>query len=433
MTQVAIIGAGPYGLSIAANLRARGVAFRIFGTPLGTWRQHMPEGMTLKSGGFASNLCDAQGKETLAAYCADRGLPFHRTDRPVELDVFIEYAMDFQRRLVPDLEETQVVSLDQTVNGFTLKLEDGEVLNVPVVVAAVGITHFKVVPDELAGLPTELMTHSSAHRDLSGFAGKDVTVVGAGASAVDVATLVAEAGATTRVITRSKSVRFSGPLAPEDRGVATAWCLRCLQAWSATRRVRSSRVGRLLSRFLRPTTGIGPGWRSWACVNLPSLFRFLPGTARLTIVKRHLGPKSPHVMKARFDAKVSVTANVNITAATVENGKVRLALTSTTGERCEVVTDHVIAATGYYPDVERLQFISPALRRAIRTHAGMPVLSGTFESSVSGLYFVGPPAVNTFGPLMRFMVGSEYVAPVVSRSLARHTRKTTPGRRMAPA
>jgi thioredoxin reductase len=366
----------------------------------------MPEGMTLKSDGFASNLCDANGKETLAAYCASRGLPFHRTHRPVELDVFNEYATDFQRRLVPDLEETQVVALDRTANGFTVKLEDGEVFEVPVVVAAVGITHFKVVPDELAALPAELMTHSSAHRDLSGFADRDVTVIGAGASAVDVATLVAEAGATTHVVTRGASVRFSGPLAPEDRGI--------------------------VSRLLQPTTGIGPGWRSWACVNLPFLFRFLPGNARLTIVKRHLGPKSPHVMKARFDANVSVSANTNIASAAAEDGKVRLTLSSPAGRR-EVVTDHVIAATGYYPDVDRLQFIGSALRGAIRTHARMPVLSGSFESSVPGLYFVGPPAVNTFGPLMRFMVGSEYVAPLVARRIARRTRKTAPDRRMAPA
>jgi pyruvate/2-oxoglutarate dehydrogenase complex dihydrolipoamide dehydrogenase (E3) component len=138
-------------------------------------------------------------------------------------------------------------------------------------------------------------------------------------------------------------------------------------------------------------------------------------------------------MKVRFDANVSVMTNENITAATAENGKVRLTLTSAAGERREIVTDHIIAATGYYPDIERLTFVTSALRSAIRTHARMPVLSGSFESSVPGLYFVGPPAVNTFGPLMRFMVGSEYVAPLVARRLARRTRKTAPDRRMAPA
>ena len=58
--QLAIVGAGPYGLSIAAHLRERGVNFRIFGTPMRTWREQMPRGMLLKSDGFASNLSDPQ-------------------------------------------------------------------------------------------------------------------------------------------------------------------------------------------------------------------------------------------------------------------------------------------------------------------------------------------------------------------------------------
>ena len=54
--QTAIIGAGPYGLSLAAHLAAAGADFRIFGKPLTSWRDHMPKGMMLKSDGFASNL-----------------------------------------------------------------------------------------------------------------------------------------------------------------------------------------------------------------------------------------------------------------------------------------------------------------------------------------------------------------------------------------
>jgi len=50
---VVIIGAGPYGLSIAAHLKALGVDFRIFGSPMRTWLGHMPKGMRLKSEGFA--------------------------------------------------------------------------------------------------------------------------------------------------------------------------------------------------------------------------------------------------------------------------------------------------------------------------------------------------------------------------------------------
>src|SRR2546423_5907660 len=167
VTQVAIIGAGPYGLSIAAHLRAHGIPYRIFGTPVDTWRRHMPAGMTLKSDGFASSLSDPDGKGTLAAYCADRGIPYHNTDIPVNLDVFNAYAVDFQRRFVPDLEDRQVVSLDKVGDRFSITLDNGESLRANFVVGAIGITHFGQVPPEFAQLPAELRLHTSPHHNPS--------------------------------------------------------------------------------------------------------------------------------------------------------------------------------------------------------------------------------------------------------------------------
>ncbi len=85
IVDVAIIGAGPYGLSIAAHLAGRGVDFRIFGSPMHTWRTSMPEGMVLKSEGNASDLYDPDGEMTLARYCADRGLPYKDLGFPIPL------------------------------------------------------------------------------------------------------------------------------------------------------------------------------------------------------------------------------------------------------------------------------------------------------------------------------------------------------------
>jgi thioredoxin reductase len=407
VTQVAIIGAGPYGLSIAAHLRAHGIPYRIFGTPVDTWRRHMPAGMTLKSDGFASSLSDPDGKGTLATYCADHGIPYHNTDIAVSLEVFNAYAVDFQQRFVPDLEDRQVVSLDKVDGRFSITLDNGETVRANFVVGAIGITHFGQIPAELEQLPDALVSHSSAHHDLSAFAGRDVTVIGGGSSAVDIAALLAEAGATTSLIARRGSLRFFSEPTPGPR---SRW-----------------------QRLRHPSTGLGPGWRSWLCQNVPGAFRFLPGDLRLTIIKRHLGPKSAWAMKARLEAGVTVALGETLERAVEDNGRVRLVLRTADGSRREVVTDHVVAATGYSPDVQRLRFLSEGLRDAIRTHARMPVLSGSFESSVDGLYFVGPPAVNSFGPLMRFMVGAEYVAPLVARRLARRARRSAGVRTMAPA
>src|SRR5512146_289671 len=103
--EIAIIGAGPYGLSLAAQLAARGVSFRIFGKPLDTWRHHMPKDMLLKSEGFASSLSHPSRDSTLGAYCAVRGIEYADQAIPVSLDLFLDYAEWFRKTYVPTLEE----------------------------------------------------------------------------------------------------------------------------------------------------------------------------------------------------------------------------------------------------------------------------------------------------------------------------------------
>lgn len=402
MSGVAIIGAGPYGLSIAAHLRAYGVPFRIFGTPLDTWRRHMPAGMLLKSDGFASNLSAPGGQGTLAAYCAERSIPYDHTHVPVSLEVFNAYALDFQQRFVDDLEERQVTSLEREGDGFVLELDDGEVLRADFVVGAIGVTHFARIPAELQHLPANLMCHSSAHSDLADYAGRDVTVIGGGSSAVDIATLLHEAGARTSLVARRSALKFSTQPAPGER---SRW-----------------------QRIRHPSSGLGPGLRSWTFQKFPHMFRYLPGEARLKIILRHLGPQAAWTMQARFEAGVAVSVGETIERATEENGRVRLVFRSEDGGKRETLTDRVIAATGYYPDLSTVGFLSEEIRASIRTYAQMPVVSPMFESTVPGLFFVGLPAVNSFGPLMRFMVGAEYAAPRVTRELARRARRPLPVR-----
>src|SRR6201987_879233 len=97
---VAIVGAGPYGLSLAAHLAAQNIAFRIFGPAMDTWRSAMPAGMYLKSEGFASSLSDPGKTFTLAHYSTANGIPYADTGLPVPLKVFNDYCVEFQRRFV---------------------------------------------------------------------------------------------------------------------------------------------------------------------------------------------------------------------------------------------------------------------------------------------------------------------------------------------
>ncbi len=393
MTDIAIIGAGPYGLSIAAHLRARGADFRVFGTPLSTWRTAMPKGMLLKSDGFASNLSAPAPHSSLADYCRDRELPYHDTDLPVPSQTFVDYGLDFQRRFVPDVEERIVTSVGRNGQRFRLRLDDGEELDARCVVVAAGLTHFAVMPEGFADLPTDRVTHSSAHHDLERFAEKDVTVIGAGSSAVDLAVALTDAGARARLVARAPVLRFSSP--------------------------PSGRPPSLPRRLMTPRSGLGPGWRSRLCCDGPDLFRYVPARWRPEIVRRHLGPSSPWHLKPAVDSSVEVMTGLAVRGVDV-NGRVRLDLAGRSGAPTRTVeTDHVICATGYRADVDRLPFLDANVRTGVRTVARAPVLSTGFESSLPGLYFAGITAAVTFGPLMRFMHGDAFAAQRISSQLAR--------------
>ena len=115
---VAIVGAGPYGLSLAAHLRAAGVEVRQFGQPMHLWRAQMPRGMFLKSQGFASNLCDPHGTHTLAAFCHATGRSYADYGQPVRLDDFIAYGDWFASELANGVETTIVSGLSSGGGQF---------------------------------------------------------------------------------------------------------------------------------------------------------------------------------------------------------------------------------------------------------------------------------------------------------------------------
>jgi cation diffusion facilitator CzcD-associated flavoprotein CzcO len=392
-TQVAIVGAGPYALSLAAHLSALGMDHRVFGRPMETWRKRMPLGMELKSDGFASNLSAPVSSSTLGEYCAAQGLPYHDTDRPVPLASFVRYAMDFQKRFAPDLDERLVARIERRNDDFLLTLEDGETLSARQVVVAVGITHFSHFPDALDGLPPELLSHSSAHADPAALRGRAVTVIGGGASAVDLAALMHEAGVAAQLVARTNALRFFSEPVGRPSGI-----------WQTIR---------------RPPSGIGPGWRSRLMCEAPHLFRRLPAGMRVKIVRRHLGPSSAWGLKRRIDGRVPTHLGCHVKGAEAAAGKVRLHLQTHQGEARTILADHVVAATGYRPDLRRLPFLDPRLRARIAAVAHAPALSAHFESSVADLFFVGPIAANSFGPVMRFMFGAHYAARRLGRRLAR--------------
>jgi thioredoxin reductase len=391
--EVAIIGAGPYGLSVAAHLAARGVSFRVFGRALDTWRNHMPKDMLLKSEGLGTCLFHPSKESSLKSYCEARNIPYADTAVPISLNLFLEYATWFCETYVPTLEELDVTNLEARDGGFVLTLEDGRRVTARRVVLAIGITWFRNIPAEIRDLDKSATSHSYDHRDAAQFKGKDVVVLGAGASAVDLAALLNDSGASVTIVARDNALRYHSPPGADDN----KW-------WNQIR---------------NPATTIGPGWRSWAAVKLPFLFRLVPEKLRLEIVRRHLGPAPGWFVRQRVEGKVREMLNCRLDAARMMGKRVLLRVTDKCGEARTVECDHVVAATGFTMDLSKVPFIDLALRAHIATTGAAPKLSGNFETSVRGLYVVGPASANSFGPVMRFMTGAEYAAPALARHLVK--------------
>jgi len=390
--EAAVIGAGPYGLSIAAHLRARGVALRVFGRPMWSWRMEMPAGMHLKSEGFASNLYEPEGLFTLKSFCAGNDLPYRDWGVPVPLATMTAYGTAFQRRFVPELEERVVTAVRETREGFFLKFEDGGGCFARRVVVATGIGAYCHLPEALRQLPCELVTHSFGHHDLTPFKGRDVTILGAGSSALDLAGIMHGEGMSVRLVARRPNLQWAGKLLSEHR----------------TR----------YQRLRYPMSGMAPGLRSRFYEDAPMLVRLLPRETRLKIFRTFLGPAGPWWMKDRVEREVPLLLGRSLRSAEPAGGRLRLVLDGTDGTR-EIVTDHVIAATGFKIDVRQLSFLGDNLRKRLSTVEGMPVLSAHFESNVRGLYFVGLASAPTFGPLMRFMLGAGFAARRVSAHVTR--------------
>ena len=389
-TEVAIVGAGPYGLSLAAYLKERGVRHRIFGEAMQTWHERMPAGMMLKSDPFASNLYDPAGRFTLEAYRRIVGEPYDATAWSVPLETFVAYGRWFQAQVSPDLDCREVKNVEASDGDFALTLADGDLVEAKKVVLAIGIRDFAYVPPALRPLPTELMSHSSQVSDPARFAGRDVTVLGAGASAIDLTMLLHEAGASARLVARAPRLDFHSG----DQG----------------RRP-------LLERLRRPTSVVGPGWKNLLVSQAPGLFARLPQSMRLDLVRTMLGPAAGRGVRERVEGKASLLVGQEIVDARASGAGLSLELQGLEG-KTRVDTDHLVCATGYRPDISRLGFLSAPLMQRIALVEGSPQLGFDFQSSVPGLYFVGLAAASRFGPVQRFACGARFAAKTVAEQIS---------------
>ena len=387
-TEVAIVGAGPYGLSLAAHLRARDVKYRIFGETMRFWR-NMPVGVNLKSLAFATNIAVPKSGYSFPDWCRKHGL---EDFEPCTMQSFAAYGLEMQKRFVPDVEEVQVTNVGLRDGGFELALSSGERLHARKVVVCTGLSGLAQIPDVLRELGPHRMRHTFDISDYGVFRNKTVAVIGAGASAIEAGALVREAGGCSEVFVRGREAVFHG---------------------------RTPRVRPLWERIKNPMTVLGSGRDNWILQQLPLIVYRLPRERRTRLVKRYLGPASPWWIKDRVLGKVPIHVRHEVLEASNAGQRVQLKMTDGEGSSRNVEVDFVIAGTGYDVNVSRLKFLDREILDRVHRIEGAPDLTINFESSVPGLYFTGPLSFMCFGPLFRFVTGAEVTARRLARQFSR--------------
>lgn len=389
----AIVGAGPYGLSASAFLRAAGVETRTFGDPMSFWSNQMPRGMCLRSSWIASFIADPHDALTLDAFLKQNGGHF---SKPIPLDHFVEYGLWYQQKAVPDLDRRFILEIDLHEKGFQITLSDGERFVARRVIVAGGIGSFALRPPEFDGLPPSLVSHSSEHRDLSKFAGRRLIVVGGGQSATESAALLREVGAEVELIARQDKLNWVG-MHPHLH-----------------------RMG-LLSSMLYSRHDVGPAGLS-RLVAMPHAFRRFPRSLQERMAYRAIRPAVAGWLAPRL-AGLELTLNRHVVSANPRDGKIHLCL----DDGSDRLVDHVMLATGYRVDISQYSFLSQPLLNRIESVNGYPVLRRGLESSVPGLHFLGKPAARSFGPLLGFVSGTGFAAAELLSQIKADYRRTTNG------
>ena len=378
---IAVVGAGPFGLSVAAHLADA----RVFGEPLRTWRRHMPHDMLLRSAWEETSLSAPAGG-TIDDFARSTGSP---REEPLHLQTFLRYGEWFRRRFVEDADANDVACIESHRTGLHVTTAAGDELDVRAAVIAVGVMPFAHAPEPFShalGEGVHLATERLADSQL---AGRRVVVVGGGQNALESAGLAARAGAHVELLVRSH-VRWFADREPETpRGP----------------------FGRRLYRVAYPAVGYGPPPLNRIVLH-PDMFAALPASLRLKLNRRLLRAGGSPWLRSLVEGSVRITEGVSVSQ--LERGD-PLTLTLDDGSVREV--DVVLLGTGYRFDVSKLPFIDPEVARGIRCERAWPVLDRSFRSTDPRILFVGYPAEFRFGPSSRFVLGADFSARRVGAAL----------------
>ena len=383
---IAIVGAGPYGLSIAAQLVGQSV--RTFGEPMETWRTRMPPYMFLRSDWQETSLAAPGNLGSIDRWARVSG---EKREEPIPLQKFLRYAEWFRETFAPEGDPSDIAAVERDGEGYRLTTAAGEELAARHVVVAVGAVPFAHAPTPLAEAVGDRVSYATSLQDYEPYRGRRVVVVGGGQGGLESASLAVQAGADVELVVRSGLRWFADREPHKPRG----------------------RLRQRLYRIAYPVVGYGPPPLNRLALH-PDVFAALPRGARRRLAARILRAGGSPWLRDEVERDVDVTEGVAVDGIE-QNGAVRLRLSDGTVREA----DAVILAAGFRFSLDRLGFLSEDIRKRVALDEGRPVLDRWFRSTERNLLFVGFAAEHRFGPVARFIPGTRFTANRVRESLER--------------
>jgi len=375
-TDTLIIGAGPFGLSLGAYCEDAGLDYMIVGKSMELWRDHMPQGMNLRSA--HDWHLDANNRATFEAYLAELGLEAKKT-LPISRDFYLGYVNWFQnkKRLQPITQ--YVTQLEKSNELFISKLDNGDVIQSRHVVIALGFQYFAYIPQTLSEMiPTSSSSHTCQLVNFANLKDKRCLIIGGRQSAFEWAALIKDAGASQIHL----SHRHDNPPPLE-----ADW------SW----------VPNVVGKMVEDET-----WYPNLSVDEKQHYnQQLWHEGRLKI-EPWLAPHLAH-------PSIRTWANTEVTQCQQqEDGSLNIQLSN--GQTLNI--DHVIYATGYKPNVFKIPFLqNSSLVKSLKLINNQPVLDTRFQTNVDGLYITSLGATMQFGSFFGFTVSVRTSAQLIGKDL----------------
>ena len=374
-TNLLIVGAGPFGLAIAAQAAHDGIEHLIVGKPMEFWRRNMPKGMFLRSA--CDWHLDPLDVHTIEAFLRTQGKT-PRDVEPLSLEFYLSYVEWFEKQKGIQPLPVYIQKLERN-DHFVATTIDGNLISAQRVVLAPGFKHFAHTPPNLkAKLPKGRYQHTCEFVDFSEALNKRYLIIGGRQSAFEWAALLREAGAAAVHI----SHRHASPaFAVADWSWVNPLVDSIFQNPNWFRRLSQSQKDAISHRM-------------WA-------------EGRLKV--------EPWLESRLKDNRVKVWAQTEVTSCTQqEDGE--LVVTLTNGEILNV--DQIVLATGYKVEIAQLPLLAAGnLLDQLETRNGFPVLDDHFETSVPGLFITSMPAAQDFGPFFGFTISVRTSAKLICERL----------------